>query len=395
LRVYVGIRLEKALANGGCIHFGKCGGCQYQHGSYGAQVRLKTSILRKLFCDAGLLDLPAIEVHTSEPWGYRNRIRLRVAVINGIVRVGYSRAGTNDFLPITMCPIAAPLLWRAAESLVRLAAEDALCRRWLAAATEVELFCTGDQNRLQMTLFLQDAEIARQETEHFAGFCQRMQGAVPELVGAGVSLDPELSRRRRRLWDGETWGTAGLMYESAGAGYWVSRGAFFQVNRFLVDELVRLVTASRQGKLAWDLFAGVGLFSQALSNSFGEIVAVEGGEVAARDLVQLSRKSSGRIQAVHAPTLDFLRMQVLQRVRPELIVMDPPRAGVGTEGCALLGRLRVPEMVYVSCDPVTLVRDLKVLVAAGYNITGLHLVDLFPQTAHMETVVTLRLGDKA
>ena len=81
---------------------------------------------------------------------------------------------------------------------------------------------------------------------------------------------------------------------------------------------------------------------------------------------------------------------VVQRERPELIVMDPPRAGVGAEVCALLARISSPEIVYVSCDPVTLARDLKLLVAAGYNIAEVHMVDMFPQTFHLETVAILR-----
>jgi len=88
--------------------------------------------------------------------------------------------------------------------------------------------------------------------------------------------------------------------------------------------------------------------------------------------------------------VEFLRSAVVQRERPQLIVMDPPRAGVGAEVCALLTRVSAPEIVYVSCDPVTLARDLKSLTAAGYNLVELHMVDMFPQTFHLETVVVLR-----
>jgi 23S rRNA (uracil1939-C5)-methyltransferase len=83
---------------------------------------------------------------------------------------------------------------------------------------------------------------------------------------------------------------------------------------------------------------------------------------------------------------------VVQRERPQLIVMDPPRAGVGAEVCELLTRLAVPEIIYVSCDPVTLARDLKPLKVAGYAVAELHMVDMFPQTFHLETVVVLRRG---
>ena len=93
---------------------------------------------------------------------------------------------------------------------------------------------------------------------------------------------------------------------------------------------------------------------------------------------------------MEATTLEFLRSAVIQRERPELIVMDPPRAGGGAEVCALLARISASEIVYVSCDPVTLARDLKPLVASGYNMLELHMVDMFPQTFHLETVVVLR-----
>jgi 23S rRNA (uracil1939-C5)-methyltransferase len=164
----------------------------------------------------------------------------------------------------------------------------------------------------------------------------------------------------------------------------VGRGSFFQVNRFLIDELVRMVTAERQGAVAWDLFAGVGLFSRALARTFQHVVAVE---AAATDLDK-SFKGPGR-RAVEATTVEFLRSAVLQRERPELIVMDPPRAGLGAEVCTLLARISAPEIVYVSCDPVTLSRDLKSLVAAGYNLVELRMVDMFPQTFHLETVAVL------
>jgi 23S rRNA (uracil1939-C5)-methyltransferase len=197
-------------------------------------------------------------------------------------------------------------------------------------------------------------------------------------------LRAEGSRRAERPQPIAAWGAEGLQYSAAGEKYWVSRGGFFQVNRFLVDELVRMVTASRQGTLAWDLYAGVGLFSRALKTSFDEVVAVE---AAADDLVK-TFKGGGR-RAVAATTVEFLRGAVVQRERPELVVMDPPRAGVGAEVCALLGRVQAKEIVYVSCDPVTLARDLKALVDFGYRINELHMVDMFPQTFHQETVVVL------
>ncbi len=369
-----------------CRHFGSCGGCQYQHASYPEQVKIKSGILREILSQAGAGPVPEIELRTGEPWGYRNRVRMRVQALDGQLRVGYSRRSSNEFLPIEECPIAAPVLWRAAEALTRLAAGDAAAGRWLERVAEVEFFCSADQARVQMALMLRDADVAR--SEPFTAFCEKIKALLPELAGASAEIDPELSRRVRRNWPGAAWGAAGLVYEAAGAKYWVSLGAFFQVNRFLVDEMVTLATAGRNGQLAWDLFAGVGLFSRALAGSFVEVVAVEGNPVAAGDLGRLAKN----VRAVEGATVEFLRRAVLERERPELVVMDPPRAGVGAEGCGLLGRIGAPAVVYVSCDPVTLGRDLAVLARAGYGLERVWMVDMFPQTFHLETVVWLRKG---
>lgn len=364
-----------------CAHFGQCGGCHYQHAEYPAQLQMKSAILRETLERAGLTALPAIETHTGEPWAYRNRTRFRIGELNGTLRIGYNRRGSNDFLVIHECPISSPLLIRAAQALLRVGEEDPSGARWLHSATEVELFTTGDEKTLQMTLF-----VSKQQSS-FATLCEKLQHLVPELTGAGAALLAEAGpqRRAKKPQPMASWGADGLTYAAAGDRYWVSRGGFFQINRFLIDKFVQLVADGRHGSLAWDLFAGVGLFSRALARGFQQVVSVE---AAANDLTK-SFKGSGK-RAVQSTTVEFLRGAVVQRDRPDLIVMDPPRAGVGTEVCSLLARLAAPEIVYVSCDPVTLARDLKLLVESGYKLAELNLVDMFPQTFHLETIAVLR-----
>ena len=368
-----------------CPHFGRCGGCQYQHAEYAAQLEIKRAILMETMQRAGVVDLPEIAAHAGEPWGYRNRVRFRLGMAEGKLRLGYSVRGTNEFLPITECPIAAPLLWQAATALLELAESDAETRAWIASSGEVEFFCNEDSSRLLMTLLSTRSMPARKNG--FTRLCEILQQRLPQLSGAGVApLDAR--RSSVKLVRTEAWGSDGLAYRVAGEGYWVSRGGFFQVNRFLVDELVDLVCTDRQGVVAWDLFAGVGLFSRVLARSFKQITAVEASPSAAGDLKNSLATLGRQHRAVQTTTLDFLRGAVVQRERPELIVLDPPRAGVGLEACELLLKIRAREMVYVSCDPTTLARDLTAL-QRDYRITAMHLVDLFPQTFHMETVVVL------
>ncbi len=376
-----------------CVHFGVCGGCQYQHVSYRAQIGLKRAILAETLERAGVAGLPAIQEqariqeHAAEPWGYRNRIRLQMREVEGKLRFGYYKRASLLFLPVVECPIAAPLLLRAAEALVEVAEENSEAERWMRGATEVEIFVTDDEQLLQISLFVRKG----MEAGGFDRMCERLLARVPEVAGAGAYRMVRVPGNRAGSGYPRTvaaWGREGLLYRVDDSAYWVSRGGFFQVNRFLLGELVRLATEGRRGALAWDLYAGVGLFSRRLRESFGEVVAVEAGEVAAGDLLRSAK--SAKVQAVRATTVAFLRQAVLERPRPELVVVDPPRAGLGPEVCSLLGRIRPLEIVYVSCDPTTLGRDLREMVDSGYNLAELHLVDLFPQTFHMETVAVLR-----
>lgn len=362
-----------------CVHFGGCGGCHYQHASYAEQLRLKQAILQETLNRAGLDPLPEIHTLSAEPWAYRNRIRLRLAEVEGRMRVGYLRRGSSEFLPIDMCPIAAPILWRAAETVLSL---DGRAQQYLRSAEEIEFFTNSDQQALQMTIF------CRRQPPGFPAFCEAVKLRLPELSGAGVVIMEGTARRRKgvALRASASWGAEGLNYSVAGETYWVTRGGFFQVNRYIVDRLVEIVTKGRRGRLAWDLYAGVGLFSRVLARNFDEVVAVE---AAAQDLLRTFRGTGRR--AVDATTLNFLRQAVLQRERPELVVMDPPRAGLGLEVCSLLARIRPTEMVYVSCDPATLGRDLRAMVDSGYKLNQLYMVDMFPQTFHQETIAVLQL----
>jgi 23S rRNA (uracil1939-C5)-methyltransferase len=366
-----------------CPHFGVCGGCQHQDLAYSEQLRLKRSRLEEILHNAPISDLPEIAVHSGEPWAYRNRIRLRLEH-NGDERfVGYNRADSTQFLGISTCPIAAPVLWTAAEALLAAAARDRDTAAWFDAATQVELFCNDDLSRVQLTL-LCPKKTALQP----ASFTRAIAALnLPQLAGAAaVQVEARTGRPLRTL--AET-GASGLSYRVGEKSYWVSRGSFFQVNRFLLQTLVDLVTKDRSGELAWDLFAGVGLFSHILARSFAQVTAVEANPTAASDLRVALGKLGAQHIAVEATTLDFLRSAVLQRDRPELIVLDPPRAGAGAEACTLLQRLAPHSIVYVSCDPTTLARDLRTL-QPHYRIAALHLVDLFPQTSHVETVVELQ-----
>jgi 23S rRNA (uracil1939-C5)-methyltransferase len=353
--------------------------------SYPEQLQIKEEVLRESLARAGVAKIPDIVKHGAEPWHYRNRIRLHVTRESDTLRLGYRQRASNSILPINTCPIAAPILWRAAEALLETASHDADMRRWLEASAEVELFCNADMSRLQITLLCKEPKTpsAASLEKAFA----RLQQDLPELVGAGaLQIHPRTAQVQREI---ASWGAAGFDYDVEGERYWVARGGFFQVNRFLLPTMVELVCADQRGSVAWDLFAGVGLFARILARTFERVIAVEANPAAARELASALQRLGGQHRGVAAVILDYLREAVLQRERPELIVLDPPRAGAGVEACQLVAQVAPPQIVYVSCDPVTLGRDLATL-QSSYEIESLHLVDLFPQTYHQEAVVKLR-----
>ncbi len=378
----------------GCVHFGACGGCQYQMASYESQLRLKGGTLHDLLIRAGLTDIPEPQLHSSpSPWNYRNRIRLRARWLDGMFRLGYNQRASTDFLPIRMCPIAAPLLPRAADALMSLAHQTPALAPWFQATAEVELFCTADERSLQVQLLSHQSKPPQTaRSASFDHLAEALHRHCPELAGLGLARTDRRSGQLRQTL--AAWGAPGLTYPVDDETYWITRGGFFQINRFLLPTLVELVCGARSGRLAWDLFAGVGLFSRVLARRFHAITAVEANPIACADLRRTFSKLGPQHGALEATTLDFLRRAVLDRTRPDLVVLDPPRAGAGEEASALIAKLTPAEVVYVSCDPTTLARDLLVFCNAGYRIQTLHLIDLFPQTYHLETVTVLhRMGD--
>jgi len=323
-------------------------------------------------------------VLAGDPWAYRNRIRL---AFDAEGRAGYRGRRSHALVAIDECPIAASLLVRAA-----LAAGEIV--RELPAQfrpTEIALFCDAAE-----TALLASATVAGGRADGLENFTRTLQERVPEAKGVEFLVEGERGREARRV---AQWGASSLLYRAAGFDYRVDQGAFFQINRWLVDELVECVTeglgggvAGRGGRAhhggqAWDLFAGVGLFARKLAKRFERVIAVEPAPAA---IAALKGNLTGtHAAAVKATTLDFLR-GAAKGERPDVIVADPPRMGLGAETTELLGRICAPEMVYVSCDPATLARDLRALVTAGYAIERITLADLFPQTFHLETVVKLR-----
>jgi 23S rRNA (uracil1939-C5)-methyltransferase len=381
-----------------CPHFTRCGGCHYQHASYEHQLEIKKEILRENLLRIAKLDSPlGIKVHPSPPWNYRNRSRLQVHV-DPIFAAGYFKLASHELLPVEECPISSPLINRGIAALW----QSGRAGKVPAGVREVEFFANADDTRLLLDVSC--AGIARRATVR--DWAEELRAAMPEIAGVTAFREPNPGDRKPGAPEIlVTVGAAYLTYQTQRAPYRVSAGSFFQTNRYLTDELLKIVTAGQSGKLALDLYAGVGLFSTVLSG-FYHVVSVETSQTSTADLAYNRPPNGETVQATAEQYLAggenagrvgkgaAVKDAIIPRTldKPDLIVVDPPRSGLGERVARSLATLAAPRVIYVSCDPATLARDLVPMLAAGYRVEQLHLVDLFPQTYHVESVVHLIRG---
>jgi 23S rRNA (uracil1939-C5)-methyltransferase len=372
-----------------CPYFRQCGGCHYQHIPYQRQLEFKADILRETLRRLARIELKTeIRLHPSPPWNYRNRTRLQVQTAPGFA-LGYFQLGSHKFLAVRECPISSPLLNRLIARLIDL--QGLNCP---AAVEEMELFGDAEDGHLLAWIFCQ----GEPDKNDLSRWAEALTSTLPEIIG--VAFFP--SRKRTGEDDSPAplkplaqYGVKAIRYRTKRHEYQVSAGAFFQVNRHLIDELISTVTGNVSGDVALDLYAGVGLFSAVLAQNFHHILGVEASQTAHTDFVQ---NVPANVKAVGARTEDYLNKDYLKsdnlrnrpvRKRPDLVVMDPPRAGAGKTVIRSLVELGAPRIRYVSCDAATLARDLAPLLAAGYRIEEAHLFDLFPETFHIESVMLL------
>lgn len=364
-----------------CPHFGVCGGCHYQHIEIREQLRLKKEILRETLSRLGGVEWSGeIREHSAEPYSYRNRAQW--AFRDALPRAfGYFLPESAHILPIDQCPVLSPRLAETFEKLQELARNNSLP----AGILEIEAFADSADEKVALNVAFE--RYPKPPKALLAEF----KAAIPALESLLLQDD---SKKRFDL-DGPGY----LVHRAGGFDYRVNHLSFFQVNRFLLEDLLHTIVGAAKGDYALDLYAGVGFFTLPLAKSFGKVVSVDANPSATRDLRSNAEAAGVSITSENEHAEEFLKKNHDQ---PDFVVLDPPRAGLGAEAAARLANLGTPEIAYLSCDPATLARDLAVLLGTGrkpespvktdhkYEISETHLFDLFPQTFHIETMVRLK-----
>lgn len=331
-----------------CPLFTRCGGCHYQMAPYPFQLERKVEIVREVFRRVGKLEAPPeIPILAGEPLHYRNRSQFHFHSHS----LGFKAPASDKVIDVDACPISAPAVNEALKKL-RALRRDKHFPRFLK---EVELFTNGEETMVNVLQTENDRGVAK-------GFFEWLGQAIPGAAAGSIN------------------------YQAAGENFRVSHKSFFQVNRFLIDQLVAAALVTAQGETALDLYSGVGLFTLPLARRFASVTAVESDPSAVRDLEFNAEAAKLSVKTHRLQSEQYLEDLA---TTPDFVLADPPRTGLGRGVVKHLARLGAPRITIVSCDPATLARDIAALAGSGYALDKLTLVDLFPQTFHIESVASL------
>jgi len=375
-----------------CPHFGDCGGCQWQHISYQAQLHHKTALVREALARIG--GLAEVEIGETwgmeKPWAYRGRAEYHAGLDEaGRAVLGFARHHSHEIVALKECQVQHPLIERIRTTLLPLLPRVAQTAQERAALLKLETAVSFAEGRAVATLVCDGrpafvpsaAEALMAEIPELSGVCaarQRGRGAARRAPAELVAGSPYLTERL------------------AEGSYRVGPDSFFQVNPQQAARMVSLVqkwAGVGPSDIVVDAYCGVGTFLLPLSRAAKAAVGIESDEGALSDARTNVRKWGLPEVTLYRGRVEHVLARFVERdFRPEVIVLDPPRKGCGPRVCEAAARLRPRRIILVSCHPATLARDLKSLGEHGYAVRRVQPVDMFPQTWHVEVVGVCERG---
>ncbi|PKO01762.1 MAG: hypothetical protein CVU43_11420 [Chloroflexi bacterium HGW-Chloroflexi-5] len=337
-----------------CPHFMECGSCHYQHLAYADQLTLKHEIVTDLLKRIGKIEAPPVIEIVGSPieWNYRNTVQFHLSPTG---KPGYQRAGANGVVEIRECHLPLPeinALWPQLE----LEADAGIQRVSIRCGSDDELLVGLESNAPQPPEFSVDIPLS-----------VVLLGPDDDLLLAGEDYS---------------------LMEVMGRTFRVSAASFFQVNlpqaEAMVKYVLEVLNVDKKSTVI-DAYCGAGLFSAFLAPKVKSLIGIELAESSCNDFaVNLDEFDN---VSLYIGAVEEILPEL--KIKPQAVLLDPPRAGIDPIAMAALIEAAPRQVVYVSCDPATLARDIQKLVAAGYSLESVKPFDLFPQTYHVECVAVL------
>ena len=376
-----------------CPYYGACGGCQFRHMTYEEELEAKRQRVEDALRRIGGTDLAVSVIHGAKnTLRYRNKAQFPAAPGP---RIGFYKKGTHAVIDVEDC-----LLQPLAAARLRGAVREWMLRRGVRAYDErghkglvrhVYVRTNRAGQALCCLVVNADADRSLPWEEELTG---RLRAVESGLAGVALSANSErtnviLGKKFRTLW-GKDW----LEEELCGHTFRLSVPSFFQVNRDQTEVLYRRAldfAGLTGGETVVELYCGIGTISLTLAERAGQVIGVEVVPQAVEDARENARRNAlehkTRFECGDAAQL-AVKLEA-EDVRPDVVVVDPPRKGLAPEVVDTVARMGPERVVYVSCDPATLARDVKRFGALGYAPVRAEAVDLFPRTAHVETVILM------
>lgn len=398
-----------------CPSFGRCGGCAWQSLDYGVQLDYKARQVREslehLGGLAGVVPLPIVGM--ADPWRYRNRADFSVGTSDGRAVVGFRPPGRWDsVLPLSECHLLDVVIERARDTVERWLRENGL-PGWdprTGAGYARHLLVRSAQQGSEVLVSLVTAP---GDLPGASELVERLCSAHPEVVGIVHAVNGGRAEISSGLESRTLWGRPFLLEKMAGVTLKVSVDAFFQTNTLMAHALYGLVAretglvdngpAAESASTApgrpviWDLYSGVGSIGLSLAGKAGGVLGVEAVPTAVENAWENARLNNidnahfveGDVAQILREVADGHRSLPAGLETPDVIIVDPPRAGLPNKAIARIGEVAAPRIVYVSCNPATMAPNVAQFGEYGYRLEQVTPVDMFPHTPHVEAVCLL------
>ena len=375
-----------------CPIYKECGGCQLQHLSYEAQLKMKKQqVIDALVHIGGQKDVPVNETLSSAPWNYRNKMQFPVGLERGKAVIGCFAQGSHDIINTENC-----LIQKEENNVIAAVMREAVEKYHIPVDNEDKhtgvlrhvMGRVGKDGSVMVVLVT-----AKEELHHGKEIVKLLRARIPKLVSVQQNIQTYhnnviLGRKTNILWGKPT------ILDSIGAlTFHISARSFFQVNTEQAAVLYNkaLEYAALTGKeTVIDAYCGTGTISLFLAQRARKVYGIEIVAPAIRDAEKNARDNHIRnAEFIVGDATAVMPRLYKEGIRPDVIVVDPPRAGCTPVVLETIARMNPTRIVYVSCNPASLARDLKILEDLGYKAKEAQPVDMFPQTSHVETVAVI------